>query len=78
MRNSDNDFPYVLIIPKIKNQWEADKWCTEKFGKKWSVVDNREGVWRCFWRGFKSPGPGNYEWSFKNEQDAVLFALTWQ
>lgn len=77
MTKSSSDFPYVFHLPKKKNQWEADAWCTEHFGERWSVIDNRQGVWCCFWRGFRSPGPGQYEWLFKNEQDAIMFALRW-
>jgi hypothetical protein len=69
------DFPYKFLIPKIRNQWEADAWCTQQFGKRWSVVDNREGVWCCFWRGRAMSG--SYEWYFLNEQDAMMFALRW-
>lgn len=61
----------------MKNQWEIDEWCTKHFGKRWSVTDNREGVWCCFWRGFRSPGPGHYEWLFENEEDAIMFSLRW-
>lgn len=74
---TSRDFPYVFLIPKKRNQWEADVWCTEHFGERWSVIDNRDGVWCCFWRGFRSPGPGHYEWRFQNKQDAILFALRW-
>lgn len=69
------DFPYKFLIPKIRHQWEADTWCTQQFGKRWSVVDNREGVWCCFWSG--GAMPGSYEWYFLNERDAMMFALRW-
>jgi hypothetical protein len=51
------------------------KWCEERFGKRWSVIDNREGIWCCFWGGNKLPGM--YRFEFKNEKDAILFSLTW-
>lgn len=75
MIKSTNEFPYSFFLPRIKNQWEVTKWCTEKFGKRWSVVDNREGVWCCFWRG--RIVPESYEWFFQNEKDALLFMLRW-
>lgn len=75
MTKSSKDFPYIFYLPKIQNQWEADAWCTEKFGKRWSVTDNREGVWCCFWRGRDQPG--SYEWCFQNKGDATLFLLRW-
>lgn len=72
---SSRDFSNVILLPRMKSQWEADAWCEQNFGKKWSVVDNRDGVWACFWYGSKAPG--TYEWLFKNEADAVLFRLKW-
>lgn len=75
MTKSSRDFPYILVLSKMKNQWEADAWCTEQFGPRWNIVDNREGVWCCFWRG--RGNPGSYEWLFCNEKDATLFALRW-
>lgn len=77
MTKSSRDFPYVFLLSKNPDQWEMDKWCTEHFGKRWSVVDNRQGVWCCFWRGARSPGPGKYEWYFQNERDANWFILRW-
>lgn len=72
---NSRDFPYVFLIPKMKRQWEAIEWCTQQFGKEWSVTDNREGTWCCFWRGCHIPG--SYEWYFQNEKDAMLFSLRW-
>lgn len=72
---ASKDFPYVFKLPKMYNQWEASSWCEEQFGPRWSVVDNRQGVWCCFWRGRESPGM--YEWYFKNERDALMFMLKW-
>ena len=51
------------------------KWCEERFGTRWSAIDNRKGIWRCFWGGPKMAG--KYKFEFKNEQDAILFSLTW-
>lgn len=59
----------------MDSQWKASNWCEEQFGKRWSVVDNREGVWCCFWRGRIQPGM--YEWFFLNKIDAELFVLRW-
>lgn len=72
------NFPHRLIMPKGPNHWEADKWCRERFGKRWSVVDNRDGVWCCFWLGPRGgENAGKYEWFFLNKEDAILFALRW-
>lgn len=70
-------FSYVIITPKksTTEHWEATAWCEQQFGPRWSVVDNRSGVWCCFWRG--RGFPGQYEWMFHNEQDAILFTLKW-
>lgn len=75
MNKSALDFPHVFLLPKLHNQWEADAWCTEKFGKRWSAIDNRTGTWCCFWAGGEKPG--HYRWYFTNEQDVVLFLLRW-
>lgn len=72
---SSNDFEYRFFTPKMKNQWAATQWCEEQFGKRWSVISNRDGVWCCFWRGRSLPE--SYEWYFQNEKDALLFSLKW-
>lgn len=72
---SCRDFPYIFLLPKMRNQHEASNWCTKHFGKRWGAVDNREGVWCCFWRGRSIPG--SYEWFFENERDANWFILRW-
>lgn len=74
MTRTSLDFPHYFLLPK-NNQWEQDQWCTENFGKRWSVVDNREGVWCVFWRGLDHHGM--YEWYFQHEQDAARFILRW-
>ncbi len=80
MNNTDNDFPYVILMPTKQHKWQMTEWCQQQFGKGWSVVDNRQGVWRCFWsRKIKSReyDTSVYEWSFKNKKDAILFTLRW-
>lgn len=59
----------------MDSQWAASAWCTEKFGERWSVTDNRKGVW-C-WGLCGRDVPGSYEWYFQNEDDATLFLLRW-
>lgn len=76
--NRDRDFRHTFKMPKFINQWQVNQWCEEHFGKRWSPVDNREGVWCCFWLGFRVEDySGGYKWLFKNESDAMLFALRW-
>ena len=65
---------HQVILGKENLQRQID-WCTEKFGKRWSAIDNHEGTWTCFWAGVDSPR--NYRWLFKEEKDLVMFALRW-
>jgi len=67
--------PYTVRIHKSR-QREAERWCREHLGKRWSVVDNRQGIWCCFWSGFRTEYPG-YDFHFLNEQDAVIVGLKW-
>lgn len=71
------DFQYTIQVPKSRGDrhWEQTQWCEEKLGKRWSAIDYRSGVWRCFWGGPRTPG--FYKWDFKNEKDALLFSLRW-
>ena len=63
------------VIVTRKNYLPAKKWCSEHFGKKWDLLDNRTGVWRCLWSG--SSDPTRFVFSFANEKDATWFALVW-
>jgi hypothetical protein len=65
---------YTVITGK-HNHWQATEWCTQQYGRRWSVVDNRAGTWCCFWAGQEQFG--SYKWQFENEHDAVLFTLKW-
>lgn len=65
----------VLLKHGSTSGYEIDAWCTEKFGPRWSAVDNRTGVWCCFWAGRKHPG--YYRWLFTKEEDLALFVLRW-
>jgi hypothetical protein len=67
------DLPYTVRIHKSR-QREAEAWCRKNLGKRWSVVDNREGIWCCFWAGFRQEYPG-YDFHFANERDMFWFAL---
>lgn len=75
MTRTSRDFPHKILLPKMRNQWETTKWCEEQFGKRWSVVDNRQGTWCVFWR--ERACPGCYEWYFQNETDFINFVLKW-
>lgn len=70
------DFVHRIVTPK-NCMPDAAAWCQQQFGPRWSVTGPRSGRWSCFWRGFKSEYPGQYEWLFVDRGDAVLFALKW-
>lgn len=67
---------YEVIVRK-NNHREAERWCRENLGKRWSVVDNREGIWSCFWAGTRGPDAGSYRFNFKHQKDAMWFTLRW-
>jgi hypothetical protein len=77
--------------PKHQSQWhvilisidadphgryrECKDWCEQQFGRQIDILDNRQGVWSSFWAG---PGRNDtYRFTFRDETDAVLFALRW-
>jgi len=68
--------PYDVLISK-ENHRDAEQWCREHWGKRWGAIDNKKGIWCCFWAGFRGPNAGKYRFSFRNEADAVLFTLRW-
>jgi len=69
---------WFTVISPYKPPTEHYKeisWCEEKFGQRYSVISNKDGIWRCFWGG--QAKPSSYRFEFQHEQDAVLFSLTW-
>ena len=76
-RYRSTDFVHRILLPKSEDQWQISYWCKEQFGPRWSVTENRQGRWCCFWRGLRETDFSMYEWLFVNEQDALLFALKW-
>lgn len=64
------ELPY--IVNSIQPNYDAQKWCISYIGPRWSVLA-RTGEWTCFWRGPEK----RYQWYFKNENDAIMFALMW-
>lgn len=72
-----NEDWHIVLSPykPPTKHWHEARWCEEKFGERWNPIDNRKGIWRCFWGG---PDMKNvYKFEFRNEQDAVFFSLTW-
>lgn len=75
MIKNSTDFPYRFSFSvKDINHGKATLWCEKKFGKRWSVIDNQEGVWCCFFV-FEREKDVSYDWFFLNKKDAVLFLL---
>jgi hypothetical protein len=66
---------HTVLLKSKKEGYSIDAWCTEKFGKRWSALDNRDGRWCCYWAGRENPG--YYRWYFRDEKDLVLFLLRW-
>ena len=54
---------------------DAERWCRQQLGKRWNVIDEREGQWACFWGG--RGAHWLYRFSFAQEADAMMFALRW-
>jgi len=69
------DLPYTIVVHKDRHR-DAEAWCRSEWGERWSVTENRQGTWCCFWGGFRE-AKGNYVYHFAHEQDAVVFALRW-
>ena len=68
--------PDIEVIVHKDQHRDAERWCTQNLGKRWSVLDNRDGVWSCFWAGFREHH-GAYRYCFKNAEDATMFAMKW-
>ena len=57
------------------NNLAANVWCQDQFGPRWSITDNRSGVWTLAWVGPEDWS--YYQFAFANQADAVAFALKW-
>ncbi len=69
----EDSLPYKIVATK-RHTYEAERWCKEHLGERWSVVSNRNGKWAVFWAG--SDKPYQYYWYFAREEDAVWFTLS--
>ena len=54
---------------------DAERWCRTHLGKRWNVIDQRDGRWACFWAGREAHD--KYRFCFAQEADAIVFALKW-
>ena len=50
-------------------------WCQDNLGPRWSITDNQEGRWACFWAGDQDWD--RYRFYFVSESDCAWFALKW-
>jgi len=66
--------PYTVKIHKSKHR-QAQDWCREQLGPRWSAMDNRTGTWCCFWAGNKDFE--HFDFYFLNEKDMIWAALKW-
>ena len=69
------NLPYTIMVHKDRHR-DAEAWCRAEWGERWSVTENKQGTWCCFWGGFRE-AKGNYLYHFAREQDAIVFALRW-
>ncbi len=70
------ELPYEVVIHKSR-QRDAERWCRENLGPRWEVTGNRDGIWCCFWEGFRGEHAGKYRYYFANEGDTIMFILRW-
>jgi hypothetical protein len=68
--------PYEVYIDQHAHRLAA-AWCEERWGKRWGAIENRQGIWSCFWAGHRGPNAGKYRYLFENEKDATMFILRW-
>jgi len=60
----------------------AKVWCNSTIGDQWCALDNRQGLWTCFWAGpshlrERNGEAGKYVYRFAEEQDALMFKIRW-
>lgn len=65
--------PYTVNLSYETPILTVSNWCKDQFGKEWHSY-NPDGIWGFINHHSISKG---ITWYFKNEKDAVLFALRW-
>jgi hypothetical protein len=65
---------HIVTIHKSHKD-DAQAWCQQQFGRRWDLINNRDGAWSMFWAG--RDHYEEYRFSFAHEQDAAWFALRW-
>jgi hypothetical protein len=66
---------YTQFLPP-KEVLERKSWCRENVGRRYDM-GTPEGVWDLTWMGPQKDYGTGYMWKFREEKDAVLFALKW-
>ncbi len=61
--------PDKLMLRKV--------WCEENIGARQKEIFGVEGAWDLIWLGPQKDYGTGYMWKFREEKDAVLFALKW-
>ena len=69
-------FPYKITVDN-NSWWPADQWCEEMFGRKYSWSRFPDGRWSVNSVGLGMKHPAMLNFHFRNEEDAVIFALKW-
>jgi hypothetical protein len=65
---------YEVVVDTARSHG-ASAWCEQHLGKRWNVIDNRDGAWAMFWAGVDMAK--HYRFCFAEERDAMLFSLRW-
>jgi hypothetical protein len=67
-----NELKHTVRVHKTKQRL-ASKWCQKQFGYRHDIINNRQGIWQCFWEG--TGDVEHYRFHFRNERDMIWFAL---
>lgn len=70
---------HEVLIHKSKRV-RAAQWCEKKFGRSWTPLDNRAGVWTMIWAGHDRTFTDmtdfdKYRVCFADDQDLMIFML---
>ena len=69
------DWYKIEVTGDLRMRIAMTFWCKDQFGPPWQAVDNRDGRWCFFWCGPRDHD--YYRFQFREQADAVLFALRW-
>jgi hypothetical protein len=56
--------------------YEIKQWIQQTVGPTWSA-DGNDLIWTIRTKRYSSGYPTDYVYSFRNEKDAIMFALRW-